>query len=78
MPLIFCHCFIMPLLGEGNSSLLIRSKAERLFNGGLYIDNILPSSRNCLELSITAQHCFVMLSFEKDQKKSDISLSLLD
>lgn len=56
VPLIFCHCFIMPFLGEGNSSLLIRSKAECLFNGGLYIDNILPSSRNCLELSIIAQH----------------------
>lgn len=78
MPLIVCHCFIMPFLGEGNSSLLIRSKAERLFNGGLYIGNILPSSRNCLELTIIAQHCFVMFFFKKDQKRSDISLSLLD
>lgn len=55
MPLIFYHCFIMPFLGEGNSS-LISSKAEYFLNGGLYIDNILPSSRNWLELSTIAQH----------------------
>lgn len=78
MPLIFCHCFIMPFLGEENSSPLIRSKAEHLFNGGLYIDNILPNSRNCLELLTTSQHKFVMFSFKKDQKISDISLSLID
>lgn len=50
------HCFIMHFLGGGNSSLLICSKAECVFNRGLYIENILPSSRNGLEIPTIAQH----------------------
>lgn len=44
VPCIFCHCFIMPFLGAGGSSLLIRTKAEQLLKGGLHIKNTLPSS----------------------------------